>query len=253
MNRPLIVLDVESNGLDLTQHVVWEVAWWDLTTGDRATFLPYINDARDFLATADLDALRINRFVDRWTAEYRDRLGYSLEYAAAGLRLLLDRVWPDHKDPETRATMVCANPQFDLAMMSKTMVAHGVTAEWAPKLLDQVAPWSYRAHNFASYAAGVLGLDVAHPEGVSSIAARLGIHNDAPHTATGDVTMVGRSMLLLMWIQENAPGFSLGELDRILDDAPSGDDIDALAVDFTAHRAGSVTTVTAGDSGTVCG
>jgi len=230
-DRPLLVLDVETGGLDLDRHDVWEVGWWDLSTGEQAVFLPWIGDGRAFLAAADLEALRINRFVDRWTPARLKAEGYSEQNARMHLARLIGQIWPDPDDASTRAVMVCAQPKFDLAFMAKTFAAHDIGASWAERAVDVHEPWHHRAIDFSSYGAGILGLNPRNPDGASSLAARLGVSPGAEgaHTALGDVVMTGRAMLLLMWIQEHAPRYTLGDLDRILEDAPQGDEIDKLA------------------------
>lgn len=230
-DRPLICLDVETGGLDLERHDVFEIAWWDLSTGERQVFLPWIGDGRAFLAAADLAALRINRFVDRWTPARLKAEGYSEQSARMHLASLVSQIWPDPDDDATRAVMVCAQPKFDLPFVAKTLAAHDIGASWADRPTDVYEPWHYRAIDFSSYGAGVLGLNPRNPDSASSLAARLGVSppTDGRHTALGDVVMTGRAMLLLMWIQQHIPRYTLGDLDRIVSDAPQGEEIDKLA------------------------
>lgn len=228
--RPLLVVDCETNGLDHATHTVFECSYWNLITGEREGFLTWIGDGRAFLAAADLEALRVNRFVDRWTPERLEAENYSRSYAQSALHRLVTNIWPRDGGAWTRATMVCAQPKFDLPFISKTLVSHEISADWATKPSDRFEPWHHRAIDFSSYGAGVLGLNPRNPDSASSLAGRLGvpIPVEGRHTALGDVLLTGRAMLLLMWIQENAPRYTLGDLDRILDDAPQGDEIDQL-------------------------
>lgn len=235
--RPLIVIDCETNGLDPDTHDVWEFAWWNLATGQRATVLPYLSDVPQFMANAavDLTALRVNRFIERWTAVYRDDIGYGLQDTIDALLWFRDNVWPDVRndtdDPNVnRAVIVAAQPKFDLPFVSKMLIKYDATADWAPNVSDRSEPWHYRAIDFSSYGAGVLGLDPANPDSASALAARVGVEIPAEqrHTAAGDVTLVGRTMLLFRWMNELAGGFDRDALDRVLADAPRGEEIDKL-------------------------
>lgn len=226
--RQLIVVDCETNGLDPDRHDVWEFSWWNLTTGDRETVLPYLADLPTFMANSSLNAFRVNHFVDRWTPVYRESLSYGARETTDRLIRFRDNVWPSKLDD--RAVIVAAQPKFDLPFISKALVKYEATADWAPEVKDRAEPWFYRAIDISSWGGGVLGLDPRNPESASSLAARLGVYVDSAerHTAHGDVTLVGRTMLLLEWIRDNAPGFTLGELDKILESAPQGSDIDSL-------------------------
>lgn len=229
--RPLLVLDVETNGRDVEQHSVWEMAWWNLDTGERDSFLPFIDDGRDFLYGAELDALRINHFVDRWTDDFRTYHDYSAHTAKMKLRDFLDQCWPVAGDKSDRAVTVCAQPKFDLPFASKTLLTHDVPCLWGEPV-DRWQPWFHRAIDFESWVGAAFGLSPRNPESASACAARLGVTvpEEQRHTAAGDVTLVGRSMLVLDWINRQGPS-SPKEFNRLLDDAPQGDEIDKLIED----------------------
>lgn len=171
--RQLIVVDVETNGLDLERHQAIEVAWWNLTTNERGYFIPR-HDVHEVLATAELEALRINRYIER----------------IAGLLPMddgrqADELWGQFVptgigDPDgVRHTLVGCNPRFDAAMVTKVFVRSPVTEFLEPE------PWHHRLWDLSTYAAGVLGLDEL--PGLSTICELLGIE-PGDHTAEADVT-----------------------------------------------------------------
>ena len=141
----LIYLDTETTGLDPHQHQVWEIAW----AVDHGPV--NVMQVRHSLDQADVVALRINKYVDRWT-----------EPAAGALEARLQKILKG-------ATLVCSNPSFDEAFLRE---------RW------REAPWHHRKIDIATYAMPALGLD--RPVGLAQIAERLGLR--APdHTAEGDV------------------------------------------------------------------
>lgn len=144
----LIYLDTETTGLDPFVHEVWEIAW-AVNDGPVETL-----QVRHSLAGADVVALRINGYVDRWT-----------EPAAGALEARLQNTLKG-------ATLVCSNPSFDEAFLRQ---------RWAE------TPWHHRKIDIATYAMPALGLD--RPAGLAQIAERLGVR--APdHTAKVDVLVL---------------------------------------------------------------
>ena len=145
---PLVYLDTETTGLDPFRHDVWEIAW-AVDDGPVQTM-----QLRHSLTNADVAALRINRYVDRWDKA-------ATEAAEAGLRNDLEG-----------ATLVCSNPSFDEAFLRQ---------RWGRTY------WHHRKIDIATYAMPALGLD--RPVGLATIAERLGMR--APdHTARVDVLVL---------------------------------------------------------------
>jgi DNA polymerase-3 subunit epsilon len=166
--RQIVVVDCETNGLDLTRHQPVEVAWWNLNTGENGEFVPAFNP-NTVMAEADLQALRVNGFLDRITLR-----SFSESPTAAGEKLAA----------QLRGnTLAGSNPSFDAAMLVK---------------LPQVGPlWHHRMLDLSAYAAGVLGLDPTVLPGLASVAEFLGVPQYAPHTAWGDVQTTGECFLEL--------------------------------------------------------
>lgn len=164
----LIVVDVETSGLDVTQHDVLEVAAIDLTNGEELHFAPLpING--DWLPKADPDALRINRYFERRV--YADQLGYSTT---------VDR-WRALATMLDGNILAGVNPDFDARFIEAAF------GHW--QSVSEESRWSRRRHqmrDLATYAAGVLGTDPAAPTRSADIFASLGIRNEEEHSAYGD-------------------------------------------------------------------
>lgn len=158
----LVVVDVETSGLDPAKHDVLEVAAIDLTTGDELHFVPLPTRA-DWLQEAHPGAMKVNRYFERGV--------YSQQVDLETTRAR----W------ETLGTMLDgnilagANPQFDARFIDKAMASHMVARRRRYQLRDLV-----------TYAAGVLGFDPALPMGSGELMQHLGIENRLPHSAAGD-------------------------------------------------------------------
>lgn len=182
--RDLIVVDVETNGLDLARHQPVEVAWHNLTTGEQDTFIPAHN-WRTAVAEADIDALRITRYIDRIAGQPQADM-------SAVRRLWEQFTGPAVQDPEQRrpaATLVGSNPRFDAAMLRKLAPA------WPE-------PWHHRLLDISAYAAGALGLDEL--PGLARLCEILDV--DPPdHTAGRDVEATVSCLLALQLRAREVP------------------------------------------------
>lgn len=173
--REIIVVDVETSGLDVDRHTTVEVAWWHLGTGQRGRFIPPHNVSTT-LANADIEALQINRYIDRIAAFPQDHLG---DDATELAELLHD------------ATLAGSNPAFDARFLT-AMYTHYDNLE-----LVGVPRWHHRLLDLSAYAAGVLGIPPTELPGLATVCELLGVTNPAPHTAEGDVTATGQCFLRL--------------------------------------------------------
>lgn len=210
---PFVVVDVETTGLDYERDFAIEVAWWSLTTGERGEFVPP-HSVRDVLTIASVEALRINRYIDRLATAEQDRDGRELirlyeQFAGPLIRTAGE--WMEESDaPAPRAILAGCQPHFDAHMTSKLFMANEAVE-------DEPTPWFHRVRDLGSYAAGVLGLPLDHkPLSGADVCDRLGIPR-GDHTAAGDVTAEGECFLALAQI--------------------------AATTDPSARRAGTVTTL----------
>lgn len=173
--RQTVVVDLETNGLDYERHVAVEVAWWNLDTGMRGSFVPQ-HDVSQVLGRADIGALRINRYVDRLADAEQDHEGLQL--------LELIRQLDGN-------TLAGANPRFDAHMLRKL---------WGAE------PWHYRLLDVSAYGAGVLRLP---PEdgvpGLWDLCRLLGIEQEGDvHAAAGGVTAAGECLIELRKIDRKS-------------------------------------------------
>lgn len=162
MSRHLIVVDCETTGLDLEKDYAIEVGWWNLLTDERGYFVPR-HDVRGALAHADLDALRINHYLDRIPQAEQDN--------GQGASRLYNQL--------NGHTLGGSNPTFDGAMLAKILVTHQPV---------RPTPWHHRLWDLSAYAAGVLALD--YLPGLAVVCELLGVP-PGDHTAEADVTATG--------------------------------------------------------------
>lgn len=166
--RQVVVVDVETNGLDHEKHTVVEVAWENLTTGAAGVFVPP-HDVHHVLATADVKALQITRYIDRLaTAEQDDDRG-------EGARVLWENLRGN--------TLAGSNPRFDAAFLTKMFTEQYVGTHD----MKGVPPWHHRLLDLSAYTAGVLGIDLGELPGLFTVCAALAIPLVDAHTAGGDV------------------------------------------------------------------
>lgn len=160
-NRHLIVVDLETTGLDPSVHVPIEVAAVNVDTGEVVAFVPHLYP--EDLGRADKDALRINRYFERGV--YKQMLDpESTEKSWA-------RLWNMLKDN----TLGGANPRFDAEILMRHPWRH------------ETEPWHHRLADISSYVAGARGRDATELPGLAECCELLGVVNQEPHSAMGDV------------------------------------------------------------------
>ncbi len=169
----LIVIDIETTGLDPQRHVVIEVAAVNVRTGEEFAFVPYLDG--DDLREANRAALRINRYFERGVAE--------AALPSAETRVRYEQLWK----MLAGNTIGGANIRFDAEMLrwSYSRAFLGPQRVGTPlKPTDE--PWNYRLADLGSYVAGALGIQPALIPSLAAVTLELGVTNTDPHTALGD-------------------------------------------------------------------
>lgn len=175
----IIVVDVETNGLDPRVHVAVEVAWHNLSTGRSGHFIPP-HDPSEVLRTASIEALRINRYIDRIPDKPQDTDGVGGNALARNLE---------------GGRLAACNPAFDSAFLLKMF------RDYEDREIGHVPNWHYRMLDLSSYAAALLGRPGDMP-GLADICAQLQVVNDLPHTAAWDVAATAECFRRLFRIAE---------------------------------------------------
>jgi DNA polymerase-3 subunit epsilon len=155
-DRQLIIVDLETTGLDpLTCHIL-EVSAINADTGEELTFAPHVSNTA--LGTADKRALQINKYYERgiWeemlTLEETTRSFTTLEAMLRG------------------NTLGGSNPRYDAQVLSRC--------------IDEV--WHHRLADLSAYAAGKLNLAPTELPGLAQVCERLGVKNHEEHSAYYD-------------------------------------------------------------------
>lgn len=166
----MIVVDVETSGLDPEQHSVLEVAAVPLNTldGDGMVFIPAL--PVDWLRAASFDALSLNSYFERrlWQAEYSES---DTEECLHDLAELLDG-----------AIFAGSNPAFDVAFLRPLFEQYGIRF---PKI-------HHRLLDLAPYAAGALGLGTDLP-GLARVCELIDLPHPDAHTAFGDAQVTAEA------------------------------------------------------------
>ena len=175
--RELIVVDVETTGLDVDKHWVLEVAAINVLTGDELYFVPALPVGA--LDTADGKALKINGYFEREGFQHRREAD-----ASEGCR---NKLW-DWLDGNTLAG---SNPTFDAAMLNRHQEWNAATSSPVPLRGERptgrrLSPWHHRLADLSAYAAGALGIRATALPGLDVVCRSLKVENADPHSALGD-------------------------------------------------------------------
>lgn len=180
--RQIVVVDVETSGLDPEHHTVVEVAWWNLTTDVFGSFVPP-HLPREVLSEADFSALRVNRYIDRLADAEQDTDGKHARALQAQL---------------AGNTLAGANPAFDATFL-RAMFRDAYDLE--DHGIDEGPQWHHRLLDLSAYAAGVLNIPVTELPGLSTVCERLGVDHPNAHTAFGDVSATVECFVALFNLQ----------------------------------------------------
>lgn len=170
----VVIVDVETSGLDPEQHVVLEVAAIDLSdTGEGISFVP--DQPNEWVRDADPVALSVNKYFERRVFDEQLSAVETLEH--------LRRLW----QMLDRATVAGSNPSFDVAFLRCLFAEHEV----------QFPRIHHRMLDLSPYAAGALKLGTKMP-GLAQVCELLDVDNTAPHTALGDARATADCLAALM-------------------------------------------------------
>lgn len=170
--RRLVVVDCESTGLT-DQDIAIEVAWWDLDTDERGSFIPPHSEAwvREH---AHPEALRINGYLERIAGQPQDD--------GAEVRRL-------HHALRGQCIAGANVGRADCAWLVRMFRHAGLPPE----------PWHYRLGEIGPYAAGVLGLRLSEAPGLGDICDLMGVDAEPEvHAAANGVTATGLALKALM-------------------------------------------------------
>lgn len=182
--QPLAFVDVETTGLDPSQHTPWEIAVIRREDGTQTEHLWQIRPPESHLRRiADPDALRIGRYRERMAVPdgavaARMPSGTSEEmYPLLSLRGVCKEI----ATALDSAILVGSNPAFDAAFLLDLLVSHP-------------PPWHYRPIDVATLAAGWLtgagrADEVSVPYSSRGLSRAIGVAPPGPgvaHTALGD-------------------------------------------------------------------
>ncbi|WP_396902788.1 exonuclease domain-containing protein [Mycolicibacterium sp.] len=168
----LIVVDVESTGLDEHTHVPVEVAAVNLRTGEVLEFVPFIG--ADHLGAAEGDAMRINRYYERGV--------YKRTLPPADTANRYEQLF----DMLRGQRLGGANPRFDAAMIRRGY-AIATQPTIPPSAVNLPAEtWHHRLTDVCSYVGGVFRMDPAETPSLIETCRLLGVENAEQHTALSD-------------------------------------------------------------------
>lgn len=158
--RDLIVVDLETTGLNHTIHRILEVAAINTTTDEIIHFSPYVSP--NDLGLADPSAMQVNRYYER----------------GAWKNILTGEA---SNDQYTRLaemlrgnTLAGCNPRFDADFLNQS------------KTCFDPEPWHHRLADLSAYAAGALGISPNGLLGLGDICDRLDVDPGVAHSALDD-------------------------------------------------------------------
>lgn len=158
MTRQFVVVDLETTSLDTDICSILEVAAFNEQTGQTLRFVPYIEPQA--LANAEPIALSVNRYYERRLFE--ESLSFGPETT---------RAFQDLREMLRGNTLGGSNPRFDAAVLGRA--------------IGEV--WHHRLADLSAYTAGALRLPPTEMPGLEKCCELLGVTNENPHSALGDV------------------------------------------------------------------
>lgn len=168
--RDLIVVDVETTGLNEHLHVPLEIAAVNVRTGDVLEFVPFVDAVH--LGAAEGDAMQINRYYERGV--------YQRALPPAETASRYEELW----EWLAGNRFAGANARFDAAMLRR---GYAIANSYYSNSLMPPEPWHYRLKDLGSYAAGVLRLPEDEVPSLMGVCELVGVEHEAEaHSALGD-------------------------------------------------------------------
>lgn len=179
--RQLIVVDVETTGLNPGLHLPIEVAAVNVDTGEFLHFVPMVPPGT--FDNADGEALATNRYYERRLYKRRPELWDATDRDYCKLWKML-----------AGNTLAGSNPAFDAGMITAGFAA---TRRHFNAMPFRPNPWHHRLADLAAYAGPALHLAPNELVGLADICDRLGVRNEDPHTALGDARATAECFRIL--------------------------------------------------------
>jgi DNA polymerase-3 subunit epsilon len=157
MTRHLVIIDLETTGLNVATCQPLEVAAINTVTGEELTFVPFVT--KSALSEAEPMALKVNRYYERgvWEEMLPDE-DTNRQYYGTLADILKGN------------TLGGSNPRFDAAVLSR------FTGE----------VWHHRLADIANYAAPAMGRPPHNLPGLADVCKHFDIVNHEAHSAYYD-------------------------------------------------------------------
>lgn len=173
--RQLIVVDVETTGLDVDTAAILEVAAVNLGTGEKLHFFPHVPP--EAWGKAEPKALQVNRYFERGC--------FDAALSPEGTEDMFVRL----RDMLNGNVFAGSNPAFDSALIAKAEIRGPV---WFYDELNPPEPrrvgrvWHHRLADLAAFAAGKLDLPLDELPGLDAVAEHLQVPLVDRHSAIAD-------------------------------------------------------------------
>lgn len=179
--RQLIVVDVETTGLDPDVHLPLEVAAINVATNEVFHFVPNLD--RAILGNSEPAAMEINRYFERgiW------RHALTIEETVGAYGVLF--TWLEGN------TLGGYNPRFDGQMLIRGYTAALVGYGCQDAAVREV--WHHRLADLSAYAGPALLRAPNELLGLADVCTALGVTNPAAHTALGDARATAECFRIL--------------------------------------------------------
>jgi DNA polymerase III subunit epsilon len=159
----VIVIDLETTGLDTRKAKITEVAAVDMHNADNQMY--FVPQHPVFSTVKDGVGLGVSRYFERGV--YQDMLSVDgTTTAFVDLHKMLQG-----------NTVAGSNPRFDTNLLARTFAFMNMDPE----------PWHHRLLDLSAYAAGVFGLPFSELPGLNKVCQMLGVDQLGEHSAMGDV------------------------------------------------------------------